>query len=192
MGRRAHSLWNVILPKQNTISLSRIVPLSHKTTTSWLDQPWRFCLCKRAAAIEIRVLCLFCVLHLLVQAWPAMLPGLPACCPPRPSSSDPANYVNRSYSVRATITVEIDSMNKTPTPISWILAVLCSHLSATSSNPPEMFLIGDPMRRQRLPQGATGGHRPPQGGTGCRAFWLQNLSKPWKTMKSNWNPQKLM
>ena len=117
MGRRAHSLWNVISPTQNTIFLSKFIPLSHKTTTSWLDRPWRFCLCKRAAAIEIRVLCLFCVLHLLVQAWPAMLPRLPACCPPRPISSDPAIYVNRPYSVRATKFIEIDNMNKTPNPI---------------------------------------------------------------------------
>ena len=49
-----------------------------------------------------------------------MLPRLPACCPPRPISSDTAIYVNRPYSVRATKFVEIDSMNKTPTPYIYI------------------------------------------------------------------------
>ena len=73
--------------------------------------------------------------------------------------------------------------------ISWVLRIPSSHLSATSSNPPEMFLIGDPIRR----------HRPPQGGTGCHR--LPNILAPqpskihgkqWKSMKNYGNACKSM
>ena len=50
-----------------------------------------------------------------------------------------------------------------------------------------MFLIGDPIRRHRGPQGATGGHRAAQAATGYQTFWLQNLIK---YMGNHWNPWK--
>ena len=36
-----------------------------------MDCPWRLCLRNHAAAIEIRALCLQCVVHIFGRAWPA-------------------------------------------------------------------------------------------------------------------------
>ena len=65
---------------------------------------------------------------------------------------------------------------------SWVLPIPSSHLSATSSNPPEMFLIGDLIRRDR----------PPQAATGCQRAADILVPEPFKSIENYRNTEKSM